>query len=309
MRQRPRIAAIVCTYNRGDMLRNCLQGLATQSLPLDGYEVVVVDNNSTDHTFEVTADFCMNYPNFVAVGEGRQGLSAARNKGLATASAPLVAFVDDDAIAGPDWLERLASRFDELDKDVVMVGGDVDPVWGAEPPPWLSKDMMRALSAGLDWSNEARFVDGRDEWLFEGASGYRAQPLIDLGGFPEGLGRIGDILLSGEAALHFRLAEQGCRFFYDPGIRVRHHIHADRLTKAWLRRRYFWQGVTGHRVDQYLRRHGAQAIHPTRVDLPVSEGAWLSAFDDTDEGPFERALATLYDLGYLLAVQGVILGR
>lgn len=304
----PRISAIVCTYNRSTLLRRCLDGFRDQTLAAGAFEIVVVNNNSNDDTAAVAAEYAAARPNLVLVDEPRQGLSAARNRGLGTASAPLVAFLDDDAVASPDWLDRIVRWFDMLDDTVVMVGGDIDPEWGAPRPDWLNQSMVRAISAGLAWSDEARFVDGRDEWLFEGASGYRLGPLLEFGGFPEQLGRVGDVLLSGEAALHFRLAAAGYRFFYDPALRARHYIAAARLTRPWFRKRYFWQGVTAFQVEQYLRQSGGPAAHSMRIDLPVSEGAWLEAFDNTTEN-FERALATLYNLGYLLAAQGMILGK
>jgi glycosyltransferase involved in cell wall biosynthesis len=303
---RPRIAAVVCTYNRRPLLRLCVDGLLGQLLPPGEFEIIVVDNNSSDDTPQFLKEYSSAHPSLRAVREERQGLSAARNSGLAATDAPFVAFVDDDAIPEPDWLPRILQRFETLDPDVAMVGGDIDPIWGETPPEWLTPNMRRALSAELNWSDHARFVDGRDEWLFEGASGYRVEPLRELGFFPGQLGRVGDLLLSGEVAVLFRLRDRGFRFFYDPEIRVQHHIAADRLTKEWFRRRYFWQGVTGFRVNEYLKQNGINAESSMRIDLPVSEGAWLEAFDDTSDAPFDRALSTLYNLGYLLAAQGVV---
>jgi glycosyltransferase involved in cell wall biosynthesis len=304
-----RISAIICTYNRETLLPLCLEALVNQTLDDATFEVIVVDNNSTDRSPAIAAEFSKTHSNMRAVLETKQGLSAARNRGLAEAQAPIAAFTDDDAIPAADWLERLVARFDTLGEEFVAVGGEIDPVWEGGKPDWLEGDILNhAVSASLRWSRRARELSN-SEFLIEANSAYRIAPIVERGGFPEALGRIGNILLSGENAVNNVLAQDGYRFFFDPEIRVKHNIAKSRLTKEWFRRRFFWQGVTTFFVNQYLRENGCDIDPTTEVQLPMCEASWANALDAEAEGNFVENLNVLFDLGYALAASKVLMGR
>ena len=138
---------------------------------------------------------------------------------------------------------------------------------------------------------------------------YRIAPVVERGGFPEDLGRIGTNLLSGENAVNSVLARDGYRFFFDPEIRVKHQIAKSRLTKEWFRRRFFWQGVTTFFVNQYLREKGCDVELSTEVQLPMNEASWVNVFDAEAGGDFIENLRALYGMGYVLAASKVLMGR
>ena len=311
------ISVVVCTRDRSAYLAQCLKALEKQTLPVRLFEVVVIDNGSSDDTASVAASFCDRRPNFRYHLEARAGLSIARNRGIRESVAPIVAFTDDDAEPDPTWAERLVQRFEEHPHDVGIVGGDVVPVWETERPAWLSEHLLRPLSAGLKWSTEARMLRG-GEWLVEVNSAYKRAALDRVGGFPEKLGRTGDLLLSGDGAINLLIQRAGYRLFYDPAILVRHHIPASRTTKEWFRRRSFWQGVSMNLLHRYVetmaRQLGLQdaplqARAWEEVVVPTSATAWAELFDDRSTGDFHDQLNQLEQLGYLMELQSVVVGR
>jgi glycosyltransferase involved in cell wall biosynthesis len=311
------ISAIVCTRDRSTYLARCLKALSRQTLSPRQCEVIVVDNGSSDETASVAASFCERQANFRYVREDRAGLAIARNSGVAIGSAEIVAFTDDDAEPEPSWLQRILGRFVEHTDDVGIVGGDVIPVFEAERPAWLTDDLLRPLSAGLKWSTEARFLRA-GEWLVEVNAAYKKKILLQIGGFPEHLGRVGELLLSGEGGIDRLFRRAGFRLFYDPAILVRHNIPAARLTRTWFRRRSFWQGVSLNLLHRYVEETARNlglpdAARHARVweelVVPTSPRAWGDLFDDRSATDFGRQLNNLEQLGYLLESQSIVLGR
>ena len=311
------ISAVVPTHNRSAYLRKCLRALEKQTLPPQQYEVIVVDNDSIDDTPSVVKSFCERNSIFRYVHEAKPGVAIARNTGVRVSSFDFVAQTDDDAEPDPTWLERILARFREHPNDVGIVGGEVLPIWEAERPAWLSDALLRPLSAGLMWSTEARFLRA-NEWLIEVNSAYRKAALLRIGGFPERIGRIGEMLLSGESCANVLMQRAGSRLFYDPAILVRHHVHASRLSKTWFRRRSFWQGVSMNLFYRYVEDK-AQSLglsQPSRytraweeIPVPISPAAWADLFDDQSTQDFAEQLDRLEHLGYLLESQSVVVGR
>jgi glycosyltransferase involved in cell wall biosynthesis len=311
------ISAIICTRDRSADLARCLRALTRQTLASSLYEVIVVDNGSSDDTPSVAASFCQ-HANFCYVREEKTGLAIARNTGIGLSSGDIVAFTDDDAEPEASWLQRILARFREHPRDVGIVGGDVIPVWETARPEWLTDDLLRPLSAGLRWSTEPRLLrDG--EWLVEVNAAYSKWVLAQIGGFPEHLGRAGEILLSGEGGVDRLIRRAGFKLYYDPAILVRHHIPASRLTRAWFRRRSFWQGVSLNLLHRYVEETARKLGLPEPVGyartceeivVPVSARAWGDLFDDGSSiMDFHKQLNCLEQLGYLLESQSVIIGR
>jgi glycosyltransferase involved in cell wall biosynthesis len=311
------ISVVVCTRDRSRYLRNCLGGLEKQTLSNSRFEVIVVDNGSSDDTAEIAESFCDRQAHFHYYFEPEPGLSIARNAGIRASSADIVAFIDDDAVPSTSWVEQLLGRFEALPPEFGIVGGDVIPVWESERPSWLNDGLLRPLSAGLKWSTEARVIRP-GEWLVEVNSAYRKAALAQVGGFPEHLGRIGDLLLSGDGAVNLLIQRAGFLLYYDPEILVRHHIPPSRVTKEWFRRRSFWQGITMNRLHRYveetadrlgLPKPRASARTWEEVTVPTSAAAWADLFDDRGTTDFDEQLIQLEQLGYLLESQSIVIGR
>src|SRR5687768_11694504 len=123
------ISVVISTYNRCEMLGMALERLLAQQSQGVSYEVIVVDNNSTDRTREVVESFVNGgHPNLRYVFEPKQGVSYGRNTGIACSSAEIIAFTDDDVRVGQGWINNMKRAFDEY-PEVDFVGGPILPEW------------------------------------------------------------------------------------------------------------------------------------------------------------------------------------
>jgi glycosyltransferase involved in cell wall biosynthesis len=240
----PSISVVLCTHNRAAYLEKALRSLAAQTLPRSSWEAIVVDNCSTDHTRRVAARFAEEMT-VVYVYEPILGLSHARNAGWRDARAPLVAYLDDDAVAVPDWLERILEAFTTVTPRPGCVGGRVDPIWEAPRPRWLSDEVAACLTV-VDWTATPHPIpDLSQEWLVGANLAVPRDVLERLGGFTNGLDRAGKSLLSsGDVFLQKQIQKLGLTCYYHPAMAVGHHVPAARLHKPWFRKRYYWQGVS-----------------------------------------------------------------
>jgi glucosyl-dolichyl phosphate glucuronosyltransferase len=254
----PAISVVVCTLDQAGYLRKALGSLRGQSLPRPEYEVIVVDNGSTDSTKQ-TVESSAGMENLRYFYDPVLGLSHARNTGWRAARGEYIAYLDDDALASPDWLERIRDRFETLRPRPASVGGRILPIWEAEKPSWLTRELERHLSI-VDWQSPAMFLDDDRFYLAGSNVSYRRSVLQESGGFPESLGRKGRRLRSNEELwMQSFLRSRGQAVWYDPAIVVHHHIKARRLTPAWFYERFFWQGVSDALLENHVHgRRGKQ---------------------------------------------------
>lgn len=262
---RPAVSVVLCTHNRADLLRDALEGALDQDLAPERYEVVVVDNDSTDDTPEVVRRAAAAAAVRVTrAPESSRGLSFARNRGIAESRGEVIVFADDDVLVGRGWLAALAAPFD--DPEVMAAGGPIEPAWPGEAPAWLPAWMHAFLSIGdfPDAREAGRFVWPRQPW---GANmAFRRRVFDELGDFPVDLGRVGTRLLSNEEVLLFRrIHERGWTVAFAADAVLRHRILPERLSESWFQHRLYWQGRSDavmdlryggalrERLDQYLR--------------------------------------------------------
>jgi glycosyltransferase involved in cell wall biosynthesis/MoaA/NifB/PqqE/SkfB family radical SAM enzyme len=239
-----KISAIICTHNRAPYLVKAIESLLDQTLSRDSYEIIVVDNRSTDGTGEAVKRF-LNEKNVRYVYEPALGLSHARNAGWRNAKGRYVAYLDDDAIASSGWLERIVEVFENVKPTPGCVGGRIFPIWEAERPEWLSDELVTGLTV-IDWSERPHVLeDISREWLAGANLAFPASLLKRTGGFVAGLDRAGSHLLSGgDVFFQKQITKQGHDCFYHPEIAVSHLVPEQRLRKRWFIRRYYWQGVS-----------------------------------------------------------------
>lgn len=244
----PRLTVVVCTRNRSTLLGDACAALLEVEPPRGGWEVVIVDNGSTDDTPEVAAEVRSRAPELVrVVEEPVVGLSAARNRGVAEARGELIAFLDDDAFPAPQWLVALAAAF-ENEEAVACAGGPVEPLLDGELPVWFTGRFLPYLTV---WDLGSKVIDLRYNEYPRGANiSFRASAFERFGGFSPRLGRTGRSLLScEEIELCLRLERGGLRTVYVPEARVRHTTPVDRLTPAWMERRFAAQGRSEAIID------------------------------------------------------------
>jgi glucosyl-dolichyl phosphate glucuronosyltransferase len=244
-------SVIVCTYNRAHLLRQTLAELcAMDPVPSCATELIVVDNNSTDDTPQVIAQAAsLSRIRIVAVRESQQGKGFALNRGLLASTSDVIALTDDDVWVPRDWLSRIVAAFRA--RDVSFVCGKVLPRWAVVPPPELLMPPAQAVWGPLglvDYGNQpVDYVPEQDQRLPIGANlAFSHQSLAAIGAWRTDLGRVNNTLISGEDhEIFMRLRRVGLyRGFYDPDLVVRHLVPAERLTRRYFRRWFFWSGKT-----------------------------------------------------------------
>lgn len=302
----PRITAAICTYNRYDTLPKAIASLERQSLPEGEFEILVIDN-SPDHanSREVSEDYA-GVRNLKWMIEKTPGLSNARNVAAAMARAPIVAYMDDDAVAAPDWLEQLLAVFDEFGEAARVVGGRVDPLWGAPRPDWLPDDLLGYVSV-VNWGGQARFA-GEREWVAGTNIAFRVDALKDVGGFKVDLGRKrgGQALLSNdETDVIEKIAAKGGRLVYAPKASVEHLVPAERLQQAWFRRRAAWQAVSDYILDSERAFESApsywRSVTKFYAGLPPKHRNPRGLYVDQDDPEmFRMQMSSLYNFTIVL---------
>jgi glycosyltransferase involved in cell wall biosynthesis len=303
---RPEISINLATHNRAAFLEPCLESLCTQTIDASRYEICVVANACTDDTPTIVERVGARFPRhrLFMVEEPVAGLSRARNKGIAATAAPFIANIDDDATAVPKWLESALNRFAGLPGDIAVIGGEIEPVWMAPPPDWLSPWMKGALSAASNMGPVPRYIEAQEN-VFEGNCCYRRAALESVGLYPVELGRAGNLLLSGEGALNLLIRQRGWKLYFDPAMLILHTIHADRLTPLWFRKRFFWQGVSGYAARCYHQRHGLKFVNELTIDLPLAAADWAFTQQDAPSD-MRQSLMQFESLGMVLAMSGII---
>ena len=240
--RKPEITVVICTYNRYDVLPDAIASLEMQTADAAAIEILVVDN-SGDEASQTT-----HWAQHVVPANARliidtvPGLSRARNSALREARAGIIGFIDDDAIAVPGWCEAILATFREHG-NAGSAGGPVEPIWPAVSPPWLHR-IHRGYYSIVDLGDEPRALR-KKEWLAGTNIAYRKSVLEEAGGFNEGIGRIGETLMSNEElVVSAKISTLGYESWYAPDARVLHRIREDRVSQKWLRRRRSWQVVS-----------------------------------------------------------------
>jgi glycosyltransferase involved in cell wall biosynthesis len=259
------LTVLVCTYNRCEDLRELLVSALSQGTGgAFTYEILVVDNNSSDGTRELVE-------RLIAEGNGairylferRQGKSFALNTGLTEARGAIYLIADDDLVLPPDYLSRVWSAF-RAHPEVSVVAGKVLPLWGAAVPAWLTQEHWSALAL-CDYGAEKLYT-GVNESICLLAGAFRRADVEAVGGYHLELGvsksRIGG---TEDVDLLARLYEAGRRGLYLPDLWLNHKVPADRLTKTYHRR---WH--TGHgRFCEAMRTPEIERSPARLFDVPA----------------------------------------
>jgi glycosyltransferase involved in cell wall biosynthesis len=251
MTRLPDSTVVVCTRNRSRRLADACGEMLALDYPAERWELVIVDNRSTDDTLAVARELEASHPGRVRVVEEREvGLSAARNAGLRAARGEIVAFLDDDAFPPPGWLRALAAALGR--RGALAAGGPVVPRFEGELPDWFRGRFLPYLSA-WDRGEEAEVLT-YNEYPRGTNMAFRREAFERFGEFSTHLGRKGGSLLSGEEVeLCLRIERGGGLVLYVPEAGVRHAVAADRVTREWLVARFGAQGRTEAIIDW---RHG-----------------------------------------------------
>jgi len=240
---------IVCTYNRADVVCDTLAGLQHLELPKEGIvEVIVVDNASTDHTREVCETGCqqLSLPARY-IYEGTPGVSAARNRAIAEARGEVLAFLDDDAVSEPGWLNGILAVYDQY-PNADCVGGRIVLDWKTPPPPWWNANMDHHLSA-LDLGPDVIQLHYPD-YPYGANMSFRRRVFARGGAFDSALGRRGKVLEGGaETAMCMAVEQAGGELYYTPHATVHHRADDSRAQADYLLKKSYRHGRSRARME------------------------------------------------------------
>ncbi|MEU9127227.1 glycosyltransferase family 2 protein [Kitasatospora sp. NPDC048540] len=250
----PTLSVVICAYtlDRWADIRAAVASVQAQQLP--PAELLLV----TDHCPELARRAERELPQARVVPNAhRKGLSGARNTGVAAAAGEVVAFLDDDAVADPQWTRRLLAGY--RDPAVVGVGGLVDPWWETGRPGWFPPEFDWVVGCTYHGSPGVP-APVRN---FTGANmSFRRSDMLAAGGFRQDLGRVGTKPLGcEETELCLRLAARDPRaeLRFEPAARVRHHVPPTRTTWSYFRARCYAEGRSKALVAQHAGTRPALA--------------------------------------------------
>jgi GT2 family glycosyltransferase len=230
-----KVTVAIPTYNRADFLRQTLAGIVAQQFPRDHFEVLVIDNNSRDHTRAVVAEFAAAKPAPRYLLELQQGLDYARNRAIAEARGEIVLFGDDDILVAPDWIAQMAvPLLADPARRIGAVGGEVIPVFPDGLPDWVREWhaplAFRADTGPLPPQHSPMGANlAFPKWVFE-----------QLGPFHTALDRAaGNYFSGGDSEMIRRVRAAGLEVWFSPAAAVQHQMPASRTTFRYARRHAF----------------------------------------------------------------------
>lgn len=263
-------SVVICSYNRIEHVLPSVESVLAQTAS-DDYEVIVVDNCSTDGTAEAVEALAAEHPNLHYLYEGRLGLATARNTGWQAARGTYVAFLDDDARAETTWLETAHELIEGNRENLCCVGGPIHPFYTSPKPDWwldtyeirTRGDVQRHLRPGEAFSGSNMI--------------WRRDILATYGGFEPTAGMKGNQLGMGEETALFRRVwdgEQSPVFLYSPDLRVYHWVPPEKMTMRYILKRASANGQFEARFalaqegSSRLRLVGA-ALRTLAVEIPT----------------------------------------
>lgn len=300
------ISIIICTYNRADNLKACFDCLTAQVVD-DNFiwEVLLVDNNSSDLTKQFTDDYATNC-NFRLryTFASQQGLSHARNHGIQEAKGNILIFIDDDIHVNKRWLQSIYNTFTTHSCDAV--GGRIHIESPAKLPKWITPEMYGFLGH-QDFGDDSHPMDGYKEFPFGGNMAIRRSVIDKIGLFDTEMGRKGvglkkEELFKGEETDFFhRLADAGGKFYYQPEALVLHKILFHQLKPGFFLTLHNNAGLLHARKD-LTKHHRTLAGIPLFVYPQLARSIRKYAHELITQGPyksFRQLMNVIYFLGMM----------
>ena len=277
-----KVSAVICSYNRARFIIRAVESIFNQDFDKSLFEVIVVDNNSTDNTIATLEAYKKEHPtyNFRFYTETNQGVAYTRNRCAREATGEIVAYLDDDSDAQPGWLQGIVSFFDEH-PDTWSVGGKIVPYFLTQPADWYSKYFF-GLVGNFDQGPVVKQLV-KERYPCGANMAFRKKVFDEVGYFNTALGRSGKGLLANEEKdIYKRILAAGHKVFYLPNVWVLHAVEANKFDK------------------DYVRRHSMGIGGGERLRLKGQSGALLKKFV---EYVAKWGYAVVYGIGFLFKGQ------
>ncbi len=262
------VDVVLRTHNRADLLLGAVESLLAADRTGIALRLIIVDNASRDSTPVVVADLVKAYPHLIVpVREDKPGGQHALNAGIAAATAPIIAFFDDDEHVSPQWLQVIAREFADPATD--FIGGPCLPAWDAPPPDWLPTGFGGVLGIIDNGSVRGRFGPGFVGMMTQGNCALRAAIFAACGPYPADLATAEDRWLWGW------LMANGKTGYYCPDLEIRHIMQTARLSPDYFRR---WAKREGRDLATCDRLAGVRApITKPWFWRMIATGLWATA--------------------------------
>jgi len=245
-----KLSVIIPTRNRAALLQMALQTLQSQTLSSNSFEVLVIDNGSTDNTKQVVESAQKRLGNVRYFYDPTPGLHVGRHLGLKMARSDILVYADDDIEAFPTWLEAIAESFQ--DPEVVLVGGKNLPKWESDPPDWILKmwepdkngNRILGYLSILDLGDQEKEIS--PFYVFGCNFSIRKRVLLEASGFhPDGMPE--DMIVfrgDGESHVANYILLKKYKAFYNPKASIYHKVPKTRLLIEYYQKRYFLEGIS-----------------------------------------------------------------
>ena len=296
-----KISVVICTYHRGQQLADAIRSVAQQTFPAEDYEVIIVNNDPLDTSAGIIVDDLRrlefgNRPDRLRlITCPFMGLSFARNAGISEAYGQVISFLDDDALAFPDWLAQIWKTF-EANPQAGVVGGKIllkvpDPC-----PKWLKPGWEPLWGQLIPPYNEVTTVKGWWEFPWGGNWSAPRNALLEMGGFRTGFGRRGADFGGGEELIAASLIQRlGYAIIVDPQAQIFHAPSSDRFTLDYVRKTIFASKLSEYslQINQYV---------PGGPELRSLQRQW---WDHLAKAIFSKGLPSYRRLEHWMYVQAI----
>jgi glycosyltransferase involved in cell wall biosynthesis len=243
------LSVIIPTRNREKKLKILLESLRNQKYPQRCFEIIVVDNGSSDNTKAIADKYTFYFKNFKYIYEAKPGLHVGRHIGLKVARGDILVYADDDIYALDTWLEGIVESFE--DPKVALVGGNNYPRYESRPPKW-EKNLWIKTRWGkalpqysiLDFGKTVKSISPQYVWGCNFS--IRKSILLEIGGFhPDGMPK--ELLFyrgDGETFVSQQILKKRYKTIFNPKASVYHWVSNDRMTIDYIYRRGYMQGIS-----------------------------------------------------------------
>lgn len=294
-----KLSLVICTHNHLAALQQTLRDLAVLQPPRGGWELLIVDNASTDGTQAWLAenDWRLQQVACRAVREDKLGVAHARNRGVTEAAGEYVVFLDDDETPEPDWLVNLETVM-ELHLPAA-IGGRIRVRLPIQGPNWLTGELLGFLGE-LDYGASERLLTEASTPIFTGNAAFHRTTLMEIGGFDPNLGRRGTVQSGGEDTdLYRRLVAGSRKVIWAPLAIIHHRIEPWKIKRGYFLSLHYRQG----RMEGSRRRGGQRRLPPPYLIGQLWRAAQSAIRQRWQEGTassLRKEMNVIYFVGYLI---------